>query len=199
MKSDMNLAEAIQPEKHPGKTSAIIMSVMAGLFMIPGICLLVAGELAGIILLFAGLILLACIPAEIKKARYLNVIKERRCAMFSPDELFSLQRELDHTQPTYGSLYMLNEYLYIPQHGVLLRYTEIQGIRAVEHKKNLITQGVTLFFRCPDMELDVIIPEWRKYLKERYYFESRLNQKRSESLKVQPEKEHQISMPSLPM
>ncbi|MDE5563688.1 MAG: DUF2892 domain-containing protein [Oscillospiraceae bacterium] len=191
--------QAVKPEQHPARVVVLVFVILAVLLMIPGIWLLIAGHMEGIILLFTGLILLVFLPNEIKKSRYQNIVKTNRFAKFTEDDFLRLENELYDAPYLYKTFYLLEQYLFIPQVGMLLSYDEIRSVRTVVHKKNLIPQGATVYFLCPDIELDVHIVQWSKYLKETNVFMRRLDEKRLSRLPSKTEQQNELHLPHISM
>lgn len=195
----LTVYKAVRPSECPlGITSGMMLIVAIALILV-GIFVLLSGNSEGVIYFFPGGLLLIILPFILRNEKLRRWCRKIRFAQFSSEDFLRLEEEVKHTPARYDAFHMLEEYLFIPQAGVLLRYDEILEIIAIVHKTNLITQGVTLRFVCPDIPYDAMLPKWKSYLNYPAAFEREFNAKRSPShpVSIRQKTDHDIHVPHI--
>lgn len=183
-KKNYKLYRNIYPSSAPETASIIFVSVISAaiaLFMIYGIYITVsAGDLATaavitiICCFFAGLLLFWGIK-DIKNTKLLNN-KRRKIADNTDISVFErLEEEIQNTEFSYKTFYMLEDYLYVPGAKLLIKYEDINFYRNIVHSTNGIKDGIRTEITDEDgLVFAFRVVKWRAYLKEMNEFTQHL-------------------------
>lgn len=187
---------SIMPNRKNLWILAIIWSVISLAFFIPGILIVMSGDIRAVIFIMMAVLFMIMLPFILHREKQKQKAMAWRYAHFTDDDFLNLENQLYHTEALYNTFYLLDNYLFVPSEGLLLSYLEIQSIQTIEHKQNLITNGATVVFRCPDDSYSVMVADWQSYLIQKHRFERMLFDKRDERpLPSGHKKEHSIDIP----
>lgn len=199
MLKNLTVYKAVRPDKSSLWITAVIFLVFSIPMAFGGLGIMTSGNEEGIILLFVGVMMVAILPFVLRKDKYMLRKREIRFAQFTAEDFLRLEDELQKAPARYDSFHFLEEYLFVPQAGVLLRYEEILHITVVVRKTNMITQGATMYFTCPDATYEAMLIGWKSYLHYPAAFERELNAKRplSNPVQISQKTEHNVHVPHI--
>ena len=93
-------------------------------------------------------------------------------------KLERLEEEAQTAEKYFGCFYLLDEYLFVPKAGLLIRYEEIRKYNTVNHSTNGINDGVYVeIYDGENVKYRFSVNKWRDYQKEYNSFIDLLTEK----------------------
>ncbi len=136
-------------------------------------------------LLFAGLISLALYAVAavmvIKSLKNEKRSLDSRAQTLQSIDSYKLERleeEAQTAEKYFGCFYVLDEYLFVPKAGLLIRYDEIGSFKTIYHSTNGIPDGVFIeVFDRENIKYRFSVNKWRDYKNSYNEFMALLNGK----------------------
>lgn len=95
----------------------------------------------------------------------------RRLSGFDEYSLERLEEEAGAAVPYYKCIYLLDEYLFVPKAGLLLRYEDIENYKTIYHSTNGAPDGVYVeVYDNEGVKYRFSVNRWRDYKREYYEF-----------------------------
>lgn len=103
------------------------------------------------------------------------VSRKRRLSGLDGYSLSRLEEEAGAAESYYDCIYLLDEYLFVPKAGLLLRYEEIKSYKSVHHSSHGVPNGVYVeICDTENIRYCFSVNRWRDYKREYCEFMVRL-------------------------
>lgn len=126
-----------------------------------------AGVVSLVILVGLEALIFSVEKKKISNLRWMYAKQQERFLALTADDLDRLDREAAASELRYKTFCLLQDYLYIPRAGLLLRYQEIAFWKTVRHSTNGMADAAWVEISEPDgMVWKVQVRLWKTYLSE---------------------------------
>lgn len=135
-----------------------------------------------VFLVLAGAVLFVILAITLIKPLKTDkkVLERRQRILDSLDEhlLERLEEEVRTAEKYFKCFYVLDEFLFVPKAGLLLRYDEIKKFKTIYHSTNSIPDGVFIeIFDSENIKYCFSVKKWRDYRKSYNEFMALLSRK----------------------
>lgn len=172
-----------------GASAVMLVFVFPALCVYLGVWGMHSGRLPGgrAVVLFAGGVLflvlgIASLPQMLGNAKRRNRKRAEQLEKLSKAELADLEKEMETAECRFGTFYLLEDYLCIPQAGLLLPYRKLKYIRAIHNYGRHGRRHQACVVETDSFIWVVKVRKWSRFLKEYEDFCAELERRKNQAL-----------------